>query len=296
MQKAPTFEAAAKLIFTENAKHIHENVSLFLKKDDEMALMQIRIATRRIRVALRIFRDFIHPLTRQTFKEEFRAYGNQMGRARDLDVLLNGLLSEQCPPNVNAEDYQDLRLRIAKIRNREFRKMRKKLKSKQFRNLIKKYDAWCSNPLSLGKKNAYPDLHGFVLDTLDEGRAELMLKGRDLDDYSVEDLHELRKYVKRARYYVRFFASLLKPETVRQAYDLLVPMQDSLGHVNDVSVGTKLLGRICSDVSSKKMKRYLHMNALLLEYLGKQADAEMLVYEKCWADYRTFSISKDDFI
>jgi len=280
----------------ENAKHIHENVSLFLKKDDEMALMQIRIATRRIRVALRIFRDFIHPLTRQTFKEEFRTYGNQMGRARDLDVLLNGLLSEQCPPGVNAEDYQDLRFRIEKIRNREFHKMRRKLKEKKFRNLVKRFDAWCLDPLSLTKKTSYPDLHTFVLDTLDEGRAELLLKGRDLDDYSVEDLHELRKYVKRARYYVRFFSSLLKPETVKQAYDILVPMQDSLGHVNDVSVGTKLLGRICSDVSSKKMKRYLHMHALLLEYLGRQADAEMLVYEKCWADYRAFSIDKNDFI
>lgn len=258
--------------------------------------MQIRIATRRIRVALRIFRDFIHPLTRQTFKEEFRAYGNQMGRARDLDVLLNGLLSEQCPPNVNAEDYRDLRFRVEKIRNHEFHKMRKKLKGRQFRNLVERFDAWCLDPLSLAKKTSYPDLNTFVLGTLDDARAELLLKGRDLDDYSVEDLHELRKYVKRARYNVRFFSSLLKPETVKQAYDILVPMQDSLGHVNDVSVGTKLLGRICSDVSSKKMKRYLQMNALLLEYLGRQADTEMRAYEKCWADYRTFSISKNDFI
>ena len=288
-------EAAAKLIFAENASHIHENVRLFLKNGDEMALMQIRIATRRIRVALRIFKDFIHPLTRQTFKEEFRSFGNQMGRARDLDVLLNGLLREDGPPDVDADDYQDLRVRIAKIRNREFHKMRKKLKSKPFRSLVKRFDAWCVEPLNPAKKKSDPDLQTFVLNTLEEGRTELLLKGRNLGDYSVEDLHELRKYVKRSRYYIRFFSSLLKPEKVAQAYNILVPMQDSLGHVNDVSVGTQLLGRICADVSSKKMKRYLHMNALLLEYLGKQADAEMLVYEKCWAQFRSFTIGADDF-
>ncbi|WP_169566068.1 CHAD domain-containing protein [Sneathiella limimaris] len=294
---ATSVEDAARLIFMENLLHLQNNCRLFLKAKDDNALMQIRIATRRIRVALRVFRNYIPQVTAQLLKEEFKYFGQRLGLARDLDVLSNGLLGDSCPVPELEDDYKDLRKRIEKRRDKEFQRMRKKLKSKRFKSLMKHYENWCEDPFaSRFGAVAMQDLNEFILETLDAGHQELRLKGEKLEDYTVEDLHELRKYVKRCRYHIRFFASRLKPKVVQQSYDILVPMQDSLGHINDVHVGARLLNEICADVSTKKMHRYLHMNALLLEYLGRQADTEMAIYEGLWGDFKAFEIKAKDLV
>ena len=106
----PDVESAAKLIFNESAHHLEVNFLKFRETGDAMALMQIRIGLRRIRVAMRVFKLFIPTDIRLHFNREFRYFGCLLGEARNMDVFLYGMLS----PDTNKKDLQDAYLELRK--------------------------------------------------------------------------------------------------------------------------------------------------------------------------------------
>ena len=125
---------------------------------------------------------------------------------------------------------------------------------------------------------------------------QLVEKNEELDRHSFVELHKLRKYVKRYRYFIRFFASLIKPAVVARASDIITPMQDCLGDINDAHVGSKILQQTMDGISDEKRQGYLQTNAKLLAHFSNQANEKRESYDAHWQRFQTLKISQNDFI
>jgi CHAD domain-containing protein len=98
-------------------------------------------------------------------------------------------------------------------------------------------------------------------------------RGRHLGRRSIEELHELRKALKRVRYGIEFLSSLGRPKPIRVFLEGCKDLQERLGGINDASLAVELTGRIAavsarqtlipafaavSDWSSMEQSRSLH--------------------------------------
>ncbi|USG60780.1 CHAD domain-containing protein [Sneathiella marina] len=299
LKNNPDLESAAKLIFHESAHHLEVNILKFRETGDPMALMQIRIGLRRIRVAMRVFRLIIPTDVRAHFKREFRYFGNMLGEARNMDVFLYGMLSPNIRKKGLRDAYLELRKQGEQVWKDELDIITKELSGSHFERLFSEFQQWLNSNWSdtLGKsackKMASPVVQ-FALETIEEGNIELLNLGPEEVYHSVEDLHELRKFTKRSRYNLRFFSSLFKEEKVKEGFDILVKMQDCLGHINDVKEGLHIMADLSSRSGADYFSDILLLNARIIKTAGKEVDRYLDEFEALWARYQDFSLSAKD--
>ncbi|MFB9355563.1 CHAD domain-containing protein [Sneathiella chinensis] len=294
-------EAVARTIFTESQKHLRANFDLFLKTSDAAALMQIRIGLRRLRVAMRVFRSIIHPEVRKKFDREFRYFGSILGEARDMDVFLTDILKEKCPVPAYEAAYQELRLHGEAMRQEEYDLIRRDLSGGRFSALLKEFDAWSDKnwKKKLGKtatRQLDQPIVPFALQVIEDGKAELLNMGEDIMELSTEELHQVRKYVKRCRYHLRFFWSLFESERIAVGYRLLAEMQDILGHVNDVKESLNMLARLGRQVRAELLVDVLNVIAREIVDAGEDIDTNLGQFHTLWRRYEAFNVTEDDLL
>jgi len=291
LQASMTVGDAARLIFEENTQHLRVNRHRFCESYDGAALMQMRIAMRRLRVAIGVFKGVLDETTRKYLKQEFRHFGRLTGAARDLDVLLRGLLQTVDAPAVDIEDVRELRQQIKTLRQVEYSRIKVELVGGRYTAMMEKLDH-----LSIDmQEQGAPPILPFAIEVTAKGRTKLLKKGEETRDLSVEELHDIRKIVKRARYHLRFFASLINVEKVRAGYKILVPMQDSLGKINDIGQAVRLLGQIAGQVPAGQFEHFLNLSAAILKQAAPQVSEELASYAISYQLYKDYSLSAEDF-
>jgi CHAD domain-containing protein len=295
----PDIQTAAKLIFGESLKHLKDNFARFQKKEDAKALMQIRIGMRRIRVAMMVFRQIIPNDVRSRFNREFRYFGNMLGDARNMDVFLEGVLAPGNKTKPLKKAFQELTLHGETLRADEYEIIKQEISGGHFKNLLKSFDKWLNSKWSakLGKaaKNLLEKpVAPFALKIIDEGSSELLNQGSEAEHLSASELHDVRKYAKRARYHLRFFSSLFAEEKVQEGFAILIHMQDCLGHINDVKEGVIMLGQLAENVRADYFADVLRLNAKIIENAADSIDDYLEEFAILWEKYEAFSIGEDD--
>ena len=191
---------------------------------------QLRVALRRLRTALRFFAgwtDLIQPAWSDTLAETFA----QLGATRDRDALAAAVVPDlrdagapwvELPPAVTAADP------IAVVRANALTGTWLELLALGQHDPIQR---------ARGEPAVFQAKAGERLDVwLHQVRSDARRFGR-LDDPA---RHRLRRRVKRLRYAAEFLAPLHEPKSVAQFMKGLAPVQDSLGHLNDVNVALTL--------------------------------------------------------
>ncbi len=295
----PDIETAAKLIFRESIKHLRSNFKKFQKSGNPAALMQIRIGMRRIRVGLTIFRPIIPKEVRSRFNREFRYFGNMLGHARNMDVFLQVTLTREAKKAPHKKAYSELRLHAEAWRDEEYEVISRELFGGHFESMVKEFDKWVSSDWStkLGraaKKLMAKPVAPFALTVLEEGGTELLNQGTEDEHLSADELHDVRKYAKRARYHLRFFSSLFNEDKVHEGFQILIEMQDCLGHINDVKEGMIILSQIAEDVRADCYGDVLRLAADILTDASEEIDQHLKQFNDLWKRYEAFSIGKDD--
>lgn len=295
----PDIETAAKRIFRESVKHLKSNFKEFRKTGDPAALMQIRIGMRRIRVGLKIFQQIIPKETRSRFNREFQYFGNLLGHARNMDVFLEVTLTESAKKAPLKKAYKELN-ELAEIRRREeYQVISRELIGGHFESVVKDFNKWVSSDWSakLGraaKKFMARPVAPFALSVLEQGETDLLNQGTEDEHLSADELHDVRKYAKRARYHLRFFSSLFNEEKVREGFEILVEMQDCLGHVNDVKEGLVILSQIAEDVRADYFADVLRLVADIVTQASEEIDQHLADFGRLWDRYEAFSIGRED--
>lgn len=214
---------------------------------------QARIALRRLRALLRVFSPLLPADFVLAYNEGWRRFADQLGSARDFDVLI-----EETLPSISrhyeGHDGIETFVEYAGARRQEAREAARTsfhqpaLGQLTLRFLVDlarldRQAPGCDHPNAShrhhhnerrdGDDNT-PTLRDFAIRRLNKRLARIRRDAVATDHQSVEALHRLRIQFKRLRYSVEFFAPFFNTEAIGTYASELKSMQDSLGRINDL--------------------------------------------------------------
>jgi inorganic triphosphatase YgiF len=210
------------------------------------ALHQMRIAVRRFRSALTIFRDLVAGEGAEAVKAELRALRELTGPARDLDLFVNEVIAPlraELPKDRELAAFERLARRE---RSRATRAARKAILSSPFRKFVMHAAAWVesgdwrtsADALTQARQDAPVEIYAAEL--LAPMHRKVRNHGQALRELDDERRHRLRVRAKKLRYAAEFFAGLASDKKTRKRarrmIESLRTLQDKLGALNDLAV------------------------------------------------------------
>ena len=195
---------------------------------DTEHLHKMRVASRRLRTALRVFAAYFDEEPRVALGKELRWIGRRLGAVRDLDVHTLALprWREELGPDP-VEGWVALGERLRESRARARAKLAEALDSARWREL-------CAAAQQLFASASTSAPVGEAAAALIETPAEAFHAGvaRFRETHAVEDAHQLRILGKRVRYTAEYLKPLLSAEA-RASIKRLSAFQDTLGDLQD---------------------------------------------------------------
>jgi CHAD domain-containing protein len=222
----------------------------------------MRVATRRMRAAWRVFDGAYRPKVQRRYVKELRSIASALGEVRDIDVLLVDLESYIGQlPGPGREAVEPLRAAWRRQREVARKRMLTKLDSKAYREFVDDYLDFTESPGTaeimkpLGRPSLVRDTAGSrILAAYEHVRAyETIITWAD-----VSTLHALRIETKRLRYTMEYFSEVL-PVPSRKLIAQITEMQDHLGLMND------------SDVAAAATREWLNLHAPHLPSTSREA-------------------------
>lgn len=231
-------------------KHFRLNEPLFIAERDPEALHQMRVAIRRLRSALWLFRPAVRDTKLLDFEDQLRRFTRELGAARNIDVIL-AMLSLNDPARSQLEGD----------RRRLYTKIIRKLDSRSFRLLIFDLFAWVQAGNWRSGKKASGPLMPFAIRRLDRLWTKINHRAARVGRLSDAERHKLRIETKKMRYAVEFLAEPFRNlEEDRAGFVKAAEgVQDRLGELNDLANRQKLLFRWSQP--SPRRARNRHMRA-----------------------------------
>jgi adenylate cyclase len=236
--------AAFQAIALSCLDHLQQNHLGALVSEDPEYIHQMRVATRRLRAALRLFgpllpTDFAVPLL-----PPLRELMAVLGRARDLDVLL----AEIAEPVLQAlPDEPRLAALVGIITERGFDTRQgalRFLRSPRYGSIVLQALATLHEQEKVGGGEAAEmifTLIEFAESRLRRLRKKVLLLATNASIDNPSSLHALRIGIKRLRYALEFFTPLTSAKAMRRMLVQLASLQDTLGQINDLASAGELL-------------------------------------------------------
>lgn len=213
---------------------------------------QMRVAVRRMRSALTLFRDAVPKEISDEWGEEMRWIASQLGLARDLDVFVaEGLsaVAQALPLPGEARLRALAEARRAQVYEQQVQPM---LDSARFRRLREDFPRWLEartwETASLKKKQAKhleSDVLLYSRRLLDKQERRVLAAGTHVDRGNQAEMHRLRIECKKLRYAAEFFRPIFSG--MDTFIEHMKGLQDLLGVMNDVAVTHHLLDDLFAD-------------------------------------------------
>lgn len=208
--------------------------------EDAEGVHRMRVSTRRLRAALRLFRDVLPP-NAQHFREELRWVADTLGAVRDLDVQLARL--EEWRAQEPKADLGTLKMQLTRDREQARARLLEAFDSARFAQLVAEMTAWLRAPEGLAPLAQQP-ARGVMPALLMKRYAAVRALGDVLSqDSPAEAYHALRIQVKRLRYALESCAHLY-PEAAEAFVPRLIALQDLLGDHHDAHVALAQLNAL----------------------------------------------------
>ena len=212
-----------------------------------MGVHQMRVATRRLRSALSIFRDVAACDRTAALSPALRDLAAILGGARDWDVFLAGTGADVAAAFPGDRRVRAMLAAAARQRTIAYNSLREYLVSPAFRVL--EVALGCTAALRPWETpdDAGPlrqDTALFATTVLTRRHRRVRRAGRHLRTLPIEALHELRKDCKRLRYAAEFFQPLFPAKPGRRYVHALAALQEGLGALNDGAAAAGLMGHL----------------------------------------------------
>ena len=206
---------------------------------DIEALHDMRVATRRLRVAFRLFRRTFGRKTLTPFLRQCRQLGRNLGRVRDLDVFLE-FVDEYAQEHDNAGAFGMVALRTRLEMEREEPRsiLADYLQQKPYTRFKQAFRAWINGKTKYKpKKTGKRPVRQVVPELLNTQRTVVLdYETQILNDPASETLHNLRIACKQMRYTADFFRACYKKKRLSPLRERMTELQDFLGRVHDADV------------------------------------------------------------
>jgi len=207
--------------------------------EDPEELHAMRVATRRMRAAWRVFGDGFRPQGTRRYRTRLRDVAAKLGAVRDIDVLVLALEAYRAPlPAAERAALQPLVDDWLAEREAARAVMVRELDSNGYRRFVEDYRAFVLTP-GAGALVVSPTEPHHVRDTAGSriwhAYEGVLAYGPVLRWADVPTLHQLRIAGKWLRYTLEFVAEAMGPDA-KALIERVVAMQDHLGLMNDAEV------------------------------------------------------------
>ncbi len=208
---------------------------------------QMRVAFRRLRSGLKIFRPLISREASAELVEDVRWLNGFLGPARDWDVFLEDGLSPVFGRFPRKRGLVWFRSKAEAIRQTHHRALRQALAEPRYPAMLQRFadwlncHAWRDGSSDKQRERLAELVTSFAAPLLERDHRRVVERGESFSELSAERRHALRIRVKELRYAQDFFASLYHAATAKAYLGTLAKLQDCLGVMNDVAVTRRLL-------------------------------------------------------
>lgn len=231
-------------------RHFRLNEPLVIEQRVPEALHQTRVAMRRLRSALTLFKSAIEDPEFARIRDELRWFTGELGDARNVDVYLQ----RQLPAAK--------RQRLRKHREEAYDQVVAAMDSARFRGLMLDVLAWSALGQWRDRPSAQLALEPFINRGIDRLWSKVSRAG-NLTVLGDEQRHRLRIQIKKLRYALEFAAALHEHEHQRRRKfaKVVEDLQEALGHLNDLVVARSLVANeswpLVPDVPSEEERQHL---------------------------------------
>jgi CHAD domain-containing protein len=208
--------AARRAVMRETLEQIRANIPGSLAGRDPEYLHQLRVGTRRLRAALRVFRGTMQRREERALLRTLRKIAKASGPARDWDVNVARL-----PVALRAEAAR-----------------RRRAAHAQLRRVIGAVQIWM---LPRGLAGTRPDLDAFARAVLESLDRKATRQGEAIDWKRAGQRHALRVRLRRLRYACEFLSGAFPGQDSEPLVRSLKQLQDLLGELNDMEVARRLV-------------------------------------------------------
>ncbi|MDQ2083511.1 CHAD domain-containing protein [Xanthobacteraceae bacterium Astr-EGSB] len=211
---------------------------------------QCRIALRRLRAALQIFRPLLERGKAAPIHTELRWLAGVLGAARDLDIVETELLAPTVAGLSDGEPAAALLATLKANQAAAYAAVAEALGSPRHRALVADLTRLARDGRSGRSDDAEQPLVGFAAHALSRVYAKLLRKAAGFELLSAAERHEARIALKRLRYALDFFVNLFDGRSKKKFIRKVTRLQDDLGRMNDLSVARGTLGRLVESCGS----------------------------------------------
>ena len=239
-----TSEAALHLLLSAQVAEIDQHLAVFMDCDDDSGPHKSRVALRRLTTVLDGFRPLFRRRQWRPLREEAKTIFRELGRVRDMQVLIDGM--------DGGGRYDKLAAELPLLRDKVRRRLRRDGAIAFGATLLRRMgEGELLRAKTKGQSLRARPVEDLAARAMDDLHRACRSLGRDLSVLSVTDLHEFRKRMKSLRYMAEFFAPLWRhPDWPALRRDLQ-EIQDALGTLNDQAIAR----RRGIDVSEAKAAR-----------------------------------------
>jgi CHAD domain-containing protein len=257
IEPADNIAAASRKMLSRYADSMLANEEGTIEGKDPEALHDMRVATRRIRAALRLLGPYISSGRTEKLSRGVRAVTRALGGVRDLDVLLEDARRFQGTlPEEQRTDLDGLVAGWEKARKGLRKRLVRALKSSDYRRFKRQMGRYLKRDNEqTGDDPMQPHQVRHVAGSAIWARYEEVRAAETvMDSPTIEQLHALRIHGKYLRYTLESFRDALPSEAAGLIKDV-VAMQDHLGAMHDADLASDLIRAYIATHQSKKKRK-----------------------------------------
>lgn len=240
-----TLSNSLRLVIGEGLEHLDAHRAAAFAGEAE-AIHQARVALRRLRSALKLFRRHLNMPARDGFNDALRTFGRILGTARDWDVFVLETVPEimTAVPD-QAEALNALLATAQQERELGHVPVRALLQDPQTDAVLRDLGDWSGDRVAFSPRKTarrlIADEAGPLLDRLAKS---VRRRGSGLEEQNDEERHALRKALKSLRYGMEMLEALHDRRNAKPYRQALSVLQEDLGRLNDAIAAVELVHRL----------------------------------------------------
>lgn len=212
-------------------RHFRMNEPLVISQRSSFALHQARVAMRRLRSAMSLFRPVINDARFPKLRDELRWFTRELGDARNLDVFLE------------RERSRDEDLPLEERREAAYDRVIAEMDSERVRTLLLDLVEWSMLGEWRNSTSAQQPFEPYASSRIDRLWHQIAHSDeiRAMDE---DERHRLRIRIKKLRYALDFMDLIYVEQGARKRKfaNAVEQLQEALGHLNDRAVARILVG------------------------------------------------------
>lgn len=247
LAKGNTVEQVLTELVQHCLDHLRTNEAVVLTTDNLEGVHQMRVALRRLRAGLRLFRPSLPNDQYDWVVAEAKWLTAELSAAREWDVFAEEFLAPVAGHYEEDQGFDSLAAVVGQARQQSRQRARDAIRTKRYLEFLLRLSAWRSGQAWRNQPVRERTIR--LLDPIGEDCVRLLNKrhrnvrkqGQDIAELPEAGLHDLRLAIKRLRYTADFFEGLYPRKKVNAYRKHLVVLQDQLGYLNDVAAVERLL-------------------------------------------------------